>query len=116
MAKKKEVEETQEQETKKKGRKSDMPMQNNVRRPKPDTSTGRVWQIADQISAEAGRPAYRSEVLEIFVGEGGNPSTGATQYGRWCKFHGLVGDNSPGRAPTEKAEEEAEVDDAPEVE
>lgn len=66
-----------------------LPRQNGVTRPKEGTSTGRVWEIADTLSADQGEPAKRSDVLSAFTSEGGNPSTGATQYGRWRKFHGL---------------------------
>lgn len=66
-----------------------MPSQNGVTRPKPGTATGRVWEIADELSEAAGTPAPRGEVLKAFEAEGGNAATGATQYGRWRKFHGL---------------------------
>lgn len=72
--------------------------QNGVTRPKEGTTTGRVWAIADEISAKKGEPADRKTVIEQAVAEGINASTGATQYGKWRKFHGLVGEASPGRA------------------
>lgn len=65
------------------------PAQNGVTRPRTGTATGRVWEIADALSAQGGKPAARAEVLKAFEAEGGNSSTGATQYGRWRKFHGL---------------------------
>jgi len=86
-----------------------MPEQNGVRRPKPGTATGRVWEIADELSKEQESPAARADVLKAFEGEGGNSATGATQYGRWRKFHGL-GRNKP------KAAEEGAPEDAPVVE
>ena len=72
--------------------------QNGVTRPKDGTTTGRVWAISDEISAKKGEPADRKTVIEQVVAEGINASTGATQYGKWRKFHGLVGEASPGRA------------------
>lgn len=72
--------------------------QNGVTRPKDGTTTGRVWSIADEISAKLGSPADRKAVIEQVVAEDINASTGATQYGKWRKFHGLVGEASPGRA------------------
>ena len=72
--------------------------QNGVTRPKDGTTTGRVWAIADEISSKKGEPADRKTVIEQVVAEGINASTGATQYGKWRKFHGLVGEASPGRA------------------
>jgi adenine-specific DNA methylase len=66
-----------------------LPSQNGITRPRPGSKTVRVWEIADEISAELKAPAPRAKVLETYDAEGGNPSTGATQYARWRKFHGL---------------------------
>lgn len=71
--------------------------QNGVTRPRAGTTTGRVWDIADEISAAKGEPADRKSVIEKVVAEEINASTGATQYGKWRKFHGLVGEAAPGR-------------------
>lgn len=71
--------------------------QNGVTRPKDGTTTGRVWAIADEISAKTQQPATRKAVIEQVVAEGINASTGATQYGKWRKFHGLEGEKAPGR-------------------
>lgn len=94
MAKKKKAEEGQAAETTAVVK----VQQNGVTRPKDGTTTGRVWAIADEISAKKGEPADRKTVIEQVVAEGINASTGATQYGKWRKFHGLVGEASPGRA------------------
>jgi hypothetical protein len=64
-------------------------IQNDVTRPKAGTQTGDVWAIADELSAAAGAPATRKSVLEATKAKGINDATAATQYGRWCKFHGL---------------------------
>lgn len=79
--------------------------QNGVTRPKDGTTTGRVWAISDEISKKKGEPADRKTVIEQVVAEGINASTGATQYGKWRKFHGLVGESAPGRSakPAEAA-------------
>ena len=52
-------------------------------RPGPGTRTGRVWEIADEITRETGRRAARSEVVERFMVEDGNPSTASTQFQYW---------------------------------
>jgi bifunctional DNA-binding transcriptional regulator/antitoxin component of YhaV-PrlF toxin-antitoxin module len=52
------------------------------RRPRSG-KTLRVWEIADDISREAGRRAKRSEVSARYVAEGGNPNTANTQYQYW---------------------------------
>jgi len=77
---------------------------NGVTRPKDESKgTGRVWTIADAISAKLGAPADRKSVIDQVHAEGINTSTGATQYGKWRKFHGLVGEASPGRAAKAEA-------------
>ena len=62
---------------------------NGATKPKSGTSTGRIWDIADAISAKDGKPAPRKAVMEAATAESINPATAATQYGRWRKFHGL---------------------------
>lgn len=66
------------------------PEANGVVRPTPGTKTGRVWEIADAISADAKRPALREEVMETAKNEGINPGTIATQYARWTAFYGVT--------------------------
>lgn len=87
--------------------------QNGITRPKDGTTTGRVWAIADEISAKNKAPADRKTVIEQVVGEGINASTGATQYGKWRKFHGLTGDAAPGRAAKPAAAETPAAPAAP---
>ena len=85
--------------------------QNGVARPKAGTKTGRVWEIADGISATNEAPAKRKEVVEAAVKEGINSSTAATQYGRWRKFNGLgkeVKEEPPAADPAGEAEPAAE--------
>jgi hypothetical protein len=65
------------------------PKQNGVSRPKEGTKTGRVWAIADELSAAAGKPAARKDVIAKGTAESINPATLATQYGRWRRFHNL---------------------------
>ena len=52
-------------------------------RPAPGTRTGRVWEIADQISRETGNVAARRDVIERVAAEGGNLATANTQYQYW---------------------------------
>jgi hypothetical protein len=66
-----------------------LPKQNGVTRPKDGTATGRVWAISDELSAAAGKPAARKDVIAKGVAEGINPATLATQYGKWRRFFGL---------------------------
>lgn len=61
---------------------------NGVTRPSAG-STAKVWTIADEISATNKAPAKRKEVLTKALEQGVNPATAATQFGRWCRYHGL---------------------------
>jgi bifunctional DNA-binding transcriptional regulator/antitoxin component of YhaV-PrlF toxin-antitoxin module len=54
-----------------------------TQRPRPETKTGRVWALADEITAKKGRRASRTEVMEAFAREGGNMNTASTQYSHW---------------------------------
>ena len=56
-------------------------------RPRPGTRTGRVWEIADEITREKGRRAERHEVIERYTAENGNRNTAGTQYQYWKRHH-----------------------------
>ncbi len=49
-------------------------------------ATARVWDVADEITAQQGRLAQRREVIARIVSEGGNKNTASTQYQKWKKF------------------------------
>ncbi len=68
-----------------------MPEQNGIRRPKPETETGKVWALADNISASLGQPTPIANLLEQGQAAGLNDSTIRTQYARWRAFHGITG-------------------------
>jgi AbrB family looped-hinge helix DNA binding protein len=55
----------------------------HINRPSPGTSTGRVWEIADEITHKSGRRAKRADVIMRFQAEGGNYNTASTQYHYW---------------------------------
>ena len=76
---------------------------NGVTRPADGTSTARIWQIADEISAAAKAPASRADVLKVAEAEGLNPATCATQYGRWRVFNGLKGVDIQGKPKADPA-------------
>jgi len=57
-------------------------------RPKAGTSTGKVWDIADDLTQKLGRKATRPEVVSACEVEGINASTASTQYGKWAKVAG----------------------------
>ena len=70
------------------------------RRPDPGTRTGRVWEIADEITREKGRRAKRREVIERYVAERGNRNTAGTQYQYWKNDH-----DAPRRGPVPASSE-----------
>lgn len=77
-----------------------MNMQSTVSlRPGAGSKTGRVWEIADQISLKTGRCAARKEVLEAFAAEGGNINTGSTQYHVWKQDYEARGHKESPIAP-----------------
>ena len=66
-----------------------MPEQNGIRRPKPETTCGKVWAIFDSLSAKSGSPATIGDSLK--EADGIAEATVRTQYARWRKFHGITG-------------------------
>ena len=52
-------------------------------RPRAGTRTGRVWEVADEITRETGRRASRREVVDRIAAEEGNRATANTQYQHW---------------------------------
>ena len=68
----------------------DSPKPNHVK-PAAGTITGRIWDIAAEITASKQRPALREEVLDAATSEGIKQSTASTQYGRWARSVGLTG-------------------------
>lgn len=67
------------------------PEQNGVRRPGPDGQCGKVWALADTLSAEMGQAVPIANLLKAGEEQGLNPSNIRTEYARWKKFHGLSG-------------------------
>lgn len=82
---------------------------NGVTQPRSGTKTRRVWEIADEISADKGRPALRGEVMEKGNAEGLSQGTIATQYGRWCGFHGVTKEMLKAARDAEKPAETADA-------
>lgn len=48
-----------------------------------ESKTGRVWELADELSARLGHRVDRKAVIDTYVAEGGNPNTASTQYFYW---------------------------------
>ena len=62
-----------------------MSLSSTIRRPTLGTQTGRVWELADQLSLKLGRKAKRQEVIAAYAREGGNTGTASTQFSEWNK-------------------------------
>ncbi len=71
--------------------------QNGVTSPGVGTTTARIWEIADSISASIKAPAPRADVMKQAAAESINAATAATQYGKWRKFNGLKSEPKPPR-------------------
>lgn len=56
-------------------------------RPGAGTKTGRVWEIADELTRENGRRARRQEVIARYRAENGNANTAHAQYQHWKIWH-----------------------------
>lgn len=80
--------------------------QNGVTRPAEGTKTGQVWDTADSMSAELGRPVLSAELVER-LGDEFNKATVSTQYAMWCTFHGVTAEQRRSIRDEGKAEERA---------
>lgn len=65
--------------------------QNGIVLPKPDSVSGIVWKIFDDVSATKGSPAAFSEVHKLGVAAGVKEATVRAAYAHWRKFHGVTG-------------------------
>jgi hypothetical protein len=77
---------------------------NGVKQPRDGSKTRAVWDIADELSRAKKAPALRGEVMEAGLAKGLSKGTVATQYGKWCTFHGVT----PADKKVEKVAEPAE--------
>lgn len=68
-----------------------MPENNGVRRPKPDTLCGRVWTLADTLSAQLNQAVPIAMLLEHSAAQGLVEGNVKTEYARWRKFNGITG-------------------------
>lgn len=67
------------------------PEQNGIRRPGPNGLCGRVWGLADKLSADLNQPVPVADLLVAGEAEGLNTANIRTEYARWKKFHGISG-------------------------
>ena len=63
-------------------------VQCGVRKPGAASATGKVWEVADGLMASLKRVPTKAEVVEGAAKFNVNPSTGATQFSCWRRFHG----------------------------
>ncbi len=67
------------------------PSQNGVTRPRPEGACGKVWALADSISARIGQPVTIAMLSKETSAAGLNDATTRTQYARWKTFNGVFG-------------------------
>lgn len=67
--------------------KEKMPMQNNVRMPRPGGLCAQAWDIASSLVKDGVVPSM-AEVLEAAKAKGLNEGNVRTEYARWRTFHG----------------------------
>ena len=84
-----------------------MPMQNGIRRPKPETLCGQAWAIFDEVSGAKGSPAAIGECLPIAIERGLNQTNVRVEYARWRKYFGVTGRIENPAAAEKKAAAEA---------
>jgi membrane protein involved in colicin uptake len=70
---------------------SKQPVQNDVRRPKPETTCGKCWSVYDRLSNDRGSPVAIADAKKVLEAEGVNEATIRTQYAHWRKFNGVTG-------------------------
>lgn len=90
-----------------------MPMQNDVRRPKPDSTCGKCWEVYDRLSAERGSPCAIADAKKVLDAQGINEATIRTQYAHWRKFNGVSGRVEAVAAPVPPAPPAPPVAPAP---
>lgn len=76
-------------------------VQNDTTRPKDGSKTGRVWEIADDITKTSKMAATRDAVIKIAEAEGIPLATVATQFQRWRVFNNVP--RAPKADPKPKA-------------
>ena len=84
--------------------------QNDVTRPAADTKCGKLWDLADSLSATKGSPVSLKELGDAAAADNHSKATLSTQYGRWRKFYGISGrveDPSKSGKSLEKLEAQA---------
>lgn len=67
-----------------------MPVQNDVRRPLPETKAGRIWAILDELSSKKGEPVPFKEVAEYIADKDINVNSASGEYSLWRKFNGIA--------------------------
>jgi hypothetical protein len=85
--------------------------QNGIARPLAGSLTGKLWDIADQVSSEMKVPAPRKAVIDRYLKEvpGANLATANTQYARWVVYWGVADKLKAGREAARAAEAETKA-------
>lgn len=81
-----------------------MPEQNGIRRPKPETLCGKAWGVMDSESAKIGQPVSIAAVLAVTSPMGLVDGNVKSEYARWRKFNGVTGRIGAPVVPAAQAE------------
>lgn len=68
-----------------------MPIQNGIRRPRPEGKCGQAWALMDAMSAEIKAPVAIADLLVRSNAAGLNPNMVRSNYAVWRKFNGVSG-------------------------
>lgn len=71
--------------------KPQQPQNNGVTRPRPETACGKVWALADSLSAQLKQPVPISILAKATAAVNLNDATTRTQYARWKTYNGVTG-------------------------
>lgn len=88
---------------------ADRLQQNNITRPASGTTTGKIWDLADKLSAERGdgHPVEVAKLRAHADMKQVNDHTLKTQFARWRSFHGIKG-RTPALASPEQPNRRAD--------
>lgn len=83
---------------------------NGVVKPSPETSTGKIWKICQELGDATGAIPKRADVIEKALLLGLNSGTASTQFGRFCKYWGIKNERVNNFKKKEKAPKEPAVE------
>ena len=71
--------------------KVEMPVQNGIKRPKPEGKCGRTWAIFDALSFAKNAPVAIADAIPEVEAAGLSVGNARAEYAQWRKFNGITG-------------------------